>query len=196
LAGRASSLSQTDSSGFWSTSRGSRGEAEPENLQTLLKAAGEAGVTVIDRIMRREESYALIDACDAYVSLHRSEGFGLTMAEAMLMGKPVIASGYSGNLDFMSADNSLLVNCDRVAITQDLPFYRKGSFWAEPRYEHAAAHMRWVYTHLDEARQMGARAKAELDEMLSLEAAGQRMAARLYELEASRHAAVEHRRAA
>ena len=92
--------------------------------------------------MSREESYALIDVCDCYVSLHRSEGFGLTMAEAMLMGKPVIATGYSGNLDFMTPDNSLLVSYERVPVAQNFTFYRKGSVWAAPDLSDAARQMR------------------------------------------------------
>ena len=65
-------------------------------------------ITWLDETMDQKRRYDLINACDCYVSLHRSEGFGLTMAEAMLMEKPVIATGYSGNLDFMTHENSFL----------------------------------------------------------------------------------------
>jgi glycosyltransferase involved in cell wall biosynthesis len=104
------------------------------------------------------------------------------MAEAMLMGKPVIATGYSGNLDFMTRDNSLLVDYERVPITQELPFYRKGSLWAEPDVGQAAGFMRRVYEHCDEARVLGERARDEVRRMLSLQAAGERMARRLREI--------------
>ena len=61
----------------------------------------------------------MIASCDCYVSLHRSEGFGLTMAEAMYFGRPVIATGYSGNLDFMTEENSYLVPHTLVEIGPD-----------------------------------------------------------------------------
>ena len=65
---------------------------------------------MIEEYLTPGEKDALTAACDCYVSLHRAEGFGFTMAEAMYLGKPVIATGYSGNLDFMTAENSYLVD--------------------------------------------------------------------------------------
>jgi glycosyltransferase involved in cell wall biosynthesis len=156
-----------------------RGACYPEDRARLNRAAADAGVTLIDQSLTREEANGLLNACDCYVSLHRAEGFGLTMAEAMLLGKPVIATGYSGNLDFMSSANSLLVNYEMVAITQDLPYYRKGWRWAEPSVGQAAAWMRWVYEHPDEGRALGARARADATRSLSLQAAGERMLQRL-----------------
>ena len=75
---------------------------------------------------------ALTASCDCYVSLHRSEGFGLTMAEAMSHGKPVIATGYGGNLDFMTQENSYLVPYELVAVGQDARPYPSTAMWAEP----------------------------------------------------------------
>ena len=84
----------------------------------------------------------LMASCDAYVSLHRSEGFGQGLAEAMLLGKPVIASGISGNLDFMDAGCSALVSCGRVVLdANDYP-YGEGQAWADPDLDEAAAWMR------------------------------------------------------
>lgn len=165
-----------------------RGEFDRESLERLTREAASNGVFVIDRVMSREESYALIDSCDCYVSLHRSEGFGLTMAEAMLMAKPVIGTAYSGNLDFMSNKNSLLVDYTRVPITQDLPFYPKGAFWAEPSVEHAAEHMRWAYENPIAARALGDKAQNELRCLLSHKAAGIRMKERLCAIRGSQTA--------
>jgi glycosyltransferase involved in cell wall biosynthesis len=159
-----------------------RGDADPASLARLHEAAERAGVTVLDRLLTREDSYALLDCADCYVSLHRSEGFGLTMAESMLLGKPVIATGYSGNLDFMTRENSLLVDYRRVPITTKLPIYPRGAFWAEPSVEEAARLMRWVFEHPAAARNLGARAKAEVSRLLSPQSAGERMARRLREL--------------
>ncbi|MDB5314040.1 MAG: hypothetical protein JWO38_8242 [Gemmataceae bacterium] len=148
----------------------------------LRTAAAAAGARLVDRLMPREELLGLMNAADAYVSLHRSEGIGLTMAEAMLMGKPVIATGYSGNLAFMTPDNSYLVRYERVEIAEDIPPYPKGCVWAEPSVEHAAKLMRRVVDRPAEARAVAARGRADAERLFSPEAAGQKMAARLAEI--------------
>jgi glycosyltransferase involved in cell wall biosynthesis len=156
-----------------------RGDSDPESLSRLRTAAHAAGVLVIDRVLSRSECNALMNTCDCYVSLHRSEGFGLTLAEAMLLGKPVIATGYSGNLDFMAPTSSLLVGYQRLALDRDWGPYRRGWLWADPSIDEAAEHLRRVYGHPDEARALGARGRTEAARLLSLEAAGQRMLRRL-----------------
>ncbi|MCS6851285.1 MAG: glycosyltransferase family 4 protein [Gemmataceae bacterium] len=159
-----------------------RGEVDPGSTQRLRAAAERVpGVVLLDQTLSRLETYALMQVCDCYVSLHRAEGFGLTMAEAMLLGKPVIATNYSGNLDFMNSDNSLLVDYRRVPIAQTLPIYPQGAVWAEPSVEHAAALMRWVEGHRAEALALGARAQAQLRQQLAPATVGRRMAERLAE---------------
>jgi glycosyltransferase involved in cell wall biosynthesis len=160
----------------------SRGDADPENFARLQQACDEAGAVLIDRVLSREESYGLLNACDAYVSLHRSEGFGLTMAEAMFFGKPVVATGYSGNLDFMSANNSILIPYEMTTLTQNHAVYRKGSRWADPSVPAAAEAMRRLVEQPALARSLGERARCEVAETLSLEAYGRRMRKRLIEL--------------
>ena len=121
-----------------------------------------------DRIMFLENYLAssqmqgLMDRCDCLVSLHRSEGFGLHLAESMYREIPVIATGYSGNMDFMSEDNSYLVGYELSEITQRSLPYSRGSHWAEPDVGHAAELMRRVYTHREEARQKAARGAATI----------------------------------
>jgi glycosyltransferase involved in cell wall biosynthesis len=154
----------------------------PEWWRELRAAAADAGVKLIDRSLPREEVFALMNAADAYVSLHRSEGVGLTMAEAMLLGKPTIATAYSGNLDFMTNDNSYLVSYDRVTIAEDVPPYPKGLVWAEPSVGHAAELMRRVVDRPDEARAVAARGRLDAARLFASEAAGRRMAARLEEI--------------
>ena len=124
----------------------------------------------------------MLNACDGYVSLHRSEGFGLTMAEAMFFGKPVVATGYSGNLDFMSADNSILVPYEKTPLPRDYMVYRKGSVWAEPSIAAAAQAMRRLVDRPAEAQALGERARRDIAEVLSLEAYGRRMRERLEQL--------------
>ncbi len=147
-----------------------------------MDVARRAGVQVINATLPRAEVLGLIQCCDCYVSLHRSEGFGLTMAEAMLMGKPVIATAYSGNIDFMSMQDSLLVGYDLIPLERDYMPYKKGWLWANPHVAEAAEQMRWVYEQADEAKALGERAKLSAGRVLSLEAAGRRMANRLREI--------------
>src|SRR5690606_14681075 len=85
----------------------------------------------------------------------RSEGFGLTMAEAMLHERPVIASGYGGNLEFMDGDGAHLVDVAPATVT-DRSRYPEGGTWAEPDLDHAAALMRSVVEDPDTARKRSA----------------------------------------
>jgi glycosyltransferase involved in cell wall biosynthesis len=89
----------------------------------------------------------LYSACDAYISLHRAEGLGLSMQEAMLLGKPVIATGWSGNLDFMDNRSAALVQYTLTPTVDPHPDYEPGLFarpqlWAEPDVLDAAHHIR------------------------------------------------------
>jgi hypothetical protein len=108
------------------------------------------------------------------------------MAESMLLGKPVIATDYSGNTAFMNRENSRLVDYELVEIEESGAIYKAGNRWAEASIQDAAKHMRWVYEHRDEAKALGVRAKIDAEKLLSPQAAGERMKARLLELFASR----------
>ena len=154
----------------------------PECWRDLRAAVAENAVTLIDRNFDRGELLALLNAADAYASLHRSEGFGLTMAEAMLLGKPTIATGYSGNLDFMTEATSYLVRHERSFIEEEVPPYPKGCVWAEPSVEHAAEQMRRVFDNRAEAAAIAARGQAHVRALLSPAAAAKRMVARLREI--------------
>jgi glycosyltransferase involved in cell wall biosynthesis len=161
------------------------GDIHSTDLELVRKTIGGPNVILRDKLMSRAQAYGLIAMADCFVSLHRSEGFGLGLAEAMLMAKPVIATGYSGNLDFMNRNNSLLVDYELVEIKEDRPIYTRGNFWAEPSIKQAAVYMRDVYEHRDEACTRALRGQAETQSLLSLEAAGQRMRARLEQIVAA-----------
>ncbi len=160
----------------------SAGTCDPALLAALHREAADEDVIILDAVMTDEDMLALMEVCDCYVSLHRSEGFGLTMAEAMLLGKPVIATGYSGNLDFMSRSNSLLVDHRLVTLDRDMPPYAAGAHWAEPSIEHAGKLMRRVRDEPALAAQLGAKARDDIRRQLSTEATGERVARRLDEI--------------
>jgi glycosyltransferase involved in cell wall biosynthesis len=165
------------------------GDRHPVQMQELRDAAaGIANISVIEALYSPDEVLSLMDACDAYVSLHRSEGLGLTMAEAMLMGKPVIATNFSGNVDFMDAHNSLPVSHELVTLQETIPPYDAGLRWAEPSLDHAAELMRRVYENQAWAREVGARGKASAEARLSPGVAGRKIAQRLAEIRRAREA--------
>src|SRR5208337_5015319 len=159
-----------------------------QEFKALQRAFGNANVRLLDAVLTQQQTKSLMKSADCYVSLHRSEGFGLTMAEAMLMRKPVIATGYSGNLDFMTPDTSLLVPYHLVSLKHDIPPYKKGYIWADPSLAEAARWMRWVYEHPREAQALGAKAQQHVRRVLSPEAAAQRMAQRFEEIQQLRAA--------
>ncbi len=158
----------------------------PEEFHRLQKEAKKVGAIVIDQRLPRDELNGLIAACDCYVSLHRSEGLGLTLAEAMMLGKPSIATAYSGNLDFMDENNSLLVGYDLTEIETTAGPYEKGHRWAEPSIPEAANAMRWVFNHPEEARLLGERARLSTVRCFSPEQCGNRMLDRLNEIRSER----------
>ncbi len=136
-------------------------------LLLLQRAADGSNVRILDAVLTREDKEKLMMTADCYVSLHRSEGFGLTMAEAMLFGKPVIATAYSGNVDFMSDDDSFLVPYRMITIDQTHGPYKAGCQWADPDLDYACDLLRYVESHREAAAEVGRRAQARVSELLS-----------------------------
>lgn len=127
---------------------------------------------------------AFYGRADAYVSLHRSEGFGLTLAEAMLAGKPVVATGYSGNMDFMSEDSAYLVGHELVPVVQRLSHWKDlhgGMVWAEPDEEQAVEQLRRCEGDAAHRQRVADRGRRLVEECLNPEKIG-RMMCRMLEL--------------
>ena len=124
--------------------------AAPGSPEAVLRAraASDARVIIVDGALTRDDVLSLVTSCDAYVSLHRAEGLGLGPLEAMALGKPVVATAWSGNLDFMTADNSLLVPAREVAVSgTSIRAYRQdrmgeGQTWGEPDLDGAARYLK------------------------------------------------------
>ncbi len=107
--------------------------------------ASDNRVIVIDDIMSRNDLMSFIDCCDAYVSLHRSEGFGRTLAEAMLLGKPVVATNFSGSCEFAKKETAFLVEYDLVSVGVGNYSFVRDAKWAEPNMASAIGALKKVY---------------------------------------------------
>ena len=163
------------------------GHRMPQHLRALLDvAADDDRIEVRDGFLDRAGMWALQACCDCYVSLHRSEGLGLGLAECMLLGKPVVATAYSGNLAFMDADNSCLVGYTLVPVREgEYPAWQ-GQRWASPDIEQAAGYLRRLADEPDYARRIGENARNSVRRNLSAEASLRAITARLAHIRATR----------
>jgi glycosyltransferase involved in cell wall biosynthesis len=148
-------------------------------------------VIILDKTIQEAEVHNLIRCCDAFVSLHRSEGFGLGLAEAMYLGLPVIGTGYSGNLDFMTSENSILVDYHLIAVAPDAYPHAENQQWAEPNLSAATGRMIELVDDPDAGRTLGARASRSMRVGFSYRAAGLRYAKRLEEIADMNKASVD-----
>jgi len=167
----------------------------PPGFAEKLRACASANVQIIDALYSRAQTQAIIAHADALVSLHRSEGFGRVLAEAMSLGVPVIASGYSGSLDYANADTAFIVDGREVEVPEGAYPYGVGNKWFQPSRESASQQMRTVFQlrgskALDEKCQRG---RMRLNERHSISAMAGRLEARLTQIKASRGAWPETR---
>jgi glycosyltransferase involved in cell wall biosynthesis len=156
------------------------GDQRPGDLAAVAEAAGpRSDVEVLDRFVSAEEKDRLLASCDCYVSLHRSEGFGLTVGEAMVLGRPAIATGFGGNLDFMPPDTGWLVRWQPAPVGEGVEVYPADARWAEPDIGHAAELMRRVFDDRQEAGARAERGRSFVSEHFSPRATGHVARARL-----------------
>ncbi len=127
--------------------------------ETLRRMHDNPLIKVIDETLSDEAMRNLQAACDCFISLHRSEGFGFNMAECMAAGRPVIATDFSGNRDFMKKENSLPIPYSARPVGPDEYIEGRGQWWAEPDHDAAVEAIRWVVDHPSDAAELGRRAK-------------------------------------
>ncbi|PWW07521.1 glycosyltransferase involved in cell wall biosynthesis [Paenibacillus cellulosilyticus] len=156
------------------------GGATLELLKQRL--AGCHNVYWIEAPMTRQQTAGLIECCDAYVSLHRAEGFGLAIAEAMAKGKPVIATDWSGNTDFLNAHNGCPVRYTLVSNPVTVGPYQAGSWWAEPDLRQASNLMQQLVIDRRLGQRLGAAAAQTIASRYNPAALGAAMRNRLMEI--------------
>lgn len=136
-------------------------------------------ITVIDEYLTRAGVLDLMAAADVYVSLHAAEGYGLTILESMALGTPSICTGYSGNMDFTTNENSWLVDYDIVATEDQTGPYPAGSVWASPNIESATELMRRAAHNRTEVELKAMNARHDALQAASLESYAKRLEAQL-----------------
>jgi glycosyltransferase involved in cell wall biosynthesis len=156
----------------------------PEEGQALRdELRDDPDVILIERTLSREETLQLIGACDAVVSLHRSEGLGLLVAEAMALGKPVISTDYSATTELVSPTTGWPVDFKLVPVGPSEYAFPAGQVWAEPDEAHAAWQMRRAFQEPAEASRRAAAGRSYLQREFGFDACARRLRGRLAELD-------------
>lgn len=164
----------------------SNGLRHPEEFSELLKfVQKDPRILIRDEIIDRQHLRSLQRCCDVYVSLHRAEGFGLGLAECMSLGKPVIATAWSGNCDFMTKENSCLVPFRLVPVGPGEYLHGENQLWAAPDIAVAAEQMRRLYLDRPFACEIGIRAAAEISHNLSTRNTANLLIGRLAQISAA-----------
>ncbi|MDF2082844.1 glycosyltransferase family 4 protein [Bacillus pseudomycoides] len=153
---------------------------EIRQIQNLIGDSN--NIYLINQTLSRGEINALIQSVDCVISLHRSEGFGLVLTEAMYLEKPVIGTNWSGNTDFMDSENSCPVNYNLVNVGKDYGPYKPYQIWAEPDIEHAIYYMRKLVSDSLWRDTIAAKGKEVIHKSFSTKVVGQMIRERLAKL--------------
>lgn len=143
---------------------------------------GYENIYIIPKIMTKTEVNSLIKICDVFVSLHRAEGFGLPLAEAMFLGTPTIATNWSANTEFMNQENACMVDYNMVYLEEDYVMYKKGNKWADPNIEQAAEYMKKLYEDNNFYNDISKKAQNYIKENLNLELASKAISNRIKQI--------------
>lgn len=148
-----------------------------KNLEALIDQ--DPRIEIRDERLTQDEMRGLICSCDCYISLHRAEGLGLGLAEAMYLGKPAIATGYSGNTEFMNSANSMLIPYKLVPVPAGAYPNGENQWWAEPDIEVASEKMRQIASNNAHGMELGYKAAIYMREQHSYIRVGKAIKAQL-----------------
>ena len=160
------------------------GQRKSDHEKVLYALHDRPDIRVLSDYLTGAQIQAMTQLSDCYVSLHRSEGFGLTLAHAMAWGKPTIATAYSGNMSFMTRANSYLVPYKLIEIGSGSPPYPPDALWADPDLKAAARRMRFVFEHEEEAAGVGRAAAKHIASTRSIDGAAHFVRDRFTEISA------------
>lgn len=148
-----------------------------EHERIRVAAMDRSDVVVVDQLLPKPDQMALVAHADVLLSLHRAEGLGLHLIEAMWLGTPTIATRYSGNLSFMDDGNSLLVDAAMIPVERGEGFFPPEATWADPDLDLAASHLRHLLTDPELARRLAAAGRTRMEQQPSFEQIGRTIAA-------------------
>ncbi len=151
--------------------------------ELLQKIKGDPRIIFLDTVLMPNEVKGLVNVCDSFISLHRSEGFGRGLAEAMLLGKPTIGTNYSGNTDFMDQTNSCLVDYELIPVRENEYPFGKNQVWANPDIDHASWHMKKIFKDESFRKLIGMKARDHIQLNHNSKTIGERYLSRLKFLE-------------
>ena len=161
---------------------GNGSEDELAALRKRLDASGIRYYLVTERFSKPRLN-ALIACCDVFLSLHRSEGFGLVIAEAMNLGVPVVATGWSANAEFMPEECTCRVSYRLIPVGDAYQFEEESQRWADPDTGEAAEYLKMLKRNPDRAAQMAREAKRYIEENYSISRCGEKMKQRYAEIQ-------------
>ena len=138
-----------------------------ESVKKLLE--GYKNIYFITEVLEKTAVNSLIKDVDVFVSLHRAEGFGIVMAEAMLVNTVCIATNWSSNIEFMNKDIACMVDYSFVTLEKDASPYRKGSKWADADTDQAAGYMKKLHDDKDFYNTLSTKAKAYIEDKLCMD---------------------------
>lgn len=133
-------------------------------------AASDDRIHIITDTLSRQDVVNFMYSCDSYISLHRSEGFGRVIAESMLLGKPVVVSNYSGNVDFCKESTSYLVNGSLTPLSNSEYLFSEGQYWFEPDLKEAANQLVIVVANKEQRTQIAEQGRRFIEENYSTDA--------------------------
>ena len=156
---------------------------KPEDVAFVEEhIGGKAGYTLITERMDKERLNSLIRLCDVFLSLHRSEGFGLVLAEAMSLGTAAVATNWSANTEFMPEGTACLVDCEMVPVGNAYRYEQEGAAWAEPDVRQAAAYLRRLKDDPAYREQIVKAGQKQIRERLNTEQTAEKIRKRLDEI--------------
>ena len=153
---------------------------EEKMLQNELK--GYENIYFVKEILTKPQVGSLLQCVDVFVSLHRAEGFGLVMAEAMLLGTPVIATNWSANTEFMNEKVACMVDYTLVKLEKDYGPFKKGQRWAQPKLEQVVEYMKLLYGNPEKRKEYSLQGKKMLESSLGLEITSNKIKERMKEI--------------
>lgn len=155
----------------------------PESRKQIRSVLdGYTNVYLIEETLSRDEVNSLTKCVDVVVSLHRAEGFGLVLAEAMLLGTPTVATNWSSNTEFMNENVACIVDYELITIEKDMPPFKAGNRWADANLDQAAGYMKKLYEDKEYYEMIRKNAKEYAEEKLGMDQAAGRMRERLKEI--------------